>query len=613
MTLLRHFRFLLFVLAGLLPGGAQAAIAPVPVGEDVTVLDGHLEWLHADPGTVPLAGQPFVRAPAGSSFGVHAQPVWFRTTLVNEAGEARQFLLRSSFANIDLLDVYLVRDGAVSEQWQTGAARPFATRPLATPDFLFPFTLAPGESVTVYLRVLSATVVNLPLTVQGERGYIVAASGTWALHGFFYGAIAASLLFAGFIWWITRDRTFFDFGIAILLASGYFVAMDGLVAGWFPETTWLQQTLLFFASILSITFTLLFAAGFLDTARRAPMLDRTMRVLAVIALLATALVLMLPALVSMLMAMLLSLAMSALMLVAGIRVMRQGYVPARLFVLAIVVHLASIALLSCGALLEVPGLFALADNVHRLGFVFNLGCFTLALGQRLRLLDEERRRVGENILQASADNRARNEFLSRMSHELRTPMTGVLGMAELLDHTELDTRQRRYLQTLRYSGEILLNLINDVLDHARMEAGRLQLRSEAFDLLRLVDECRMLFQQQPRDSGINLHIDIRPGVSRVVVGDAQRLRQILLNVLLQAFRGAASGPVELRIRLIDGTGGLCFEVGHGGAWSGENADGGHALATARRLIALMGGRFGVQSSSGAGTLYRIELPLFAAS
>src|SRR5690606_3815369 len=131
--------------------------------------------------------------------------------------------------------------------------------------------------------------------------------------------------------------------------------------------------------------------------------------------------------------------------------------------------------------------------------------------------------------------------------------------AELLEQTSLDTQQRRYLATLRYSGEMMLNLVSDLLDHARIAAGRLQVRRAAFDLLRLVDECRTSFSQQPQRPGVTLRIDT--GASpRVVVGDPQRIRQVLVNLLANAFKFTDQGSVTLRVAPMPQAGWLRFEV-----------------------------------------------------
>jgi signal transduction histidine kinase/CheY-like chemotaxis protein len=233
---------------------------------------------------------------------------------------------------------------------------------------------------------------------------------------------------------------------------------------------------------------------------------------------------------------------------------------------------------------------------------------------------------------AEAASDAKSRFLATVSHEVRTPLNGILGMAEILAGTELDREQLAYLEAVKTSGAALATLIDEILDFSRIEAGKLELGSESFDLASLVEGVVELLAPRAQDKGLEIAAFLAPDLGRVVVGDSVRLRQVLTNLAGNAVKFTARGGVGLAVEPIDG-GRIRFSVSDTGPGvpadrrdaifeEFEQADStttrrhggtGLGLAISRRIVDLMGGALTLSDRVGGGSVFAFEIALAPAA
>ncbi len=578
---------------------------------------------------------------SGSSinFGFTTDTYWYHWTLVNRtpAGGSGDWVLVIDYPPLDAIDIHLISKGQAQPPILLGDQRPMGKIQLDYRNYAVPLTLAPGESVEVFMRVQTSGSHQVPVTLWSGNRFFDHATREGQLFGMFFGVMMIMALYNLLIFVVVRDPAYLSY-IGTLVC---FLALIATLNGYWYQ--YLTGTALGSAKILNVAVPvfaassmmciMLFACAFLKTRITLPRFHWVLTTLAVLLGVAV------PAAFYVDYAHIIppislgALGGSVANVVAGILAWRVGVRTARFYLLAWSAYL-------LGILIKVLELFGvlptsmMTAHAWELGMLFMVTLLSLALADRITAEREARQKLEKQRAVAEANTSAKSEFLARMSHELRTPMNAIIGFADLARRTDSESRRRHHLDNIDTASRSLLAIVNDILDLSKIEAGRMTLEQRAFELQETLDKLTDMFSAQAAERQIELIVGPSPRLP-TLLGDALRLEQVLINLLGNAMKFTESGQVQLKVETVhsgSATLRLRFTVSDTGiGMSSEQiarlftafsqADEsttrryggtGLGLAVCRQFVELMGGEIGVESTPGEGSCFHFEVPLDSA-
>jgi signal transduction histidine kinase/CheY-like chemotaxis protein len=549
-------------------------------------------------------------------------PQWFRLELKNDSDEPLSLVFMVLSPLLDYLDVY--RQNQLDHPtYQLGDTLPYAQRVIDHPLFLIPMDLAAREQTIVYFRVKHQGVLLFPLFIAAEEQMWAQQLQDSIFRSLVYGVFVSLVIYSLYLYFVGRERSVIPFIGFILSSLLVKLILDGHAYMLWPTAVVWQQIAFDVMSLLELLCLLLFSWYFLE-------LDRQKRF----------------SIITVLFTLIAALAVLLLMLLIGLQEPVPGV--AELFIVADVLVIAVAGFKAyqgnrLAYLLSVPLAFLTITTIYfstsryQVDWLFfyretmlipsalALIVIAIAMTVKISLRKKDREQYEKALQMVALENTVKSDFIAKMSHEIRTPMNGIIGMNDVLENSTLDDRQRRMTRVIRQSGEDLLKVLNNILDFAKIDAGKMECEMIPFDCQSLLSEEFSSLQRKKGGKDIVFRCNLDEKVD-CLIGDPAKLQFIIRSLLSNALKFTESGSIVLAGGRDNA--GVYFKVNDSGVGMSQEAldrlfkpfekvhhssdrahrGAGLELSICKRYVDMLGGSIAVYSEPRRGTCFTVRLP-----
>lgn len=571
--------------------------------------------------------------------GFTSSAYWAAVTIDNAFASDQEWLAKIKFATIDKFNLYYQLPDGTWVHKVAGDTLPLSNRDIDHHSIIFTVPVFAGQTQTLYFRAENAGSLQLPVSLMSLEEFQLQSRTEFFWAGVYYGLVLIIAMYSFFIWYSTKDRSYLYYVLFLLSGGLYSFSFQGFAYQflWPDNPFWANRSILVLCGLTSASG-LMFVRYFIEVGKVNQALDKLLHWMALVSLAYTALCIILP--YFLLSRFLIVMTLTDLVLITYVawKIMKRGSRSALFFASAWSVLLISISIEVVQRIgVNIPPLL----SFHSLQFGTSVGIvlLSLGLGDRINSLIKEYSSVQNDVLKANqlkiealqkADD-VKEEFIANVSHELRTPLTGIIGLSEIILENKsgaLEESVRENLNLIKISGQRLANLVNDVIDFSAIKNGHPELNKRAVDLKSiciLVNKmCRPLIGGKP----IQL-AESYPDDPVIVLGDEDRLQQILFNLVSNAIKFTQRGWVAVSIEIIDIDARVMVkDTGIGiskdqqsrifnrfyqidSAASREEGGTGLGLAISQKLVELHGTEIILRSSPGEGSTFYFDLPLLS--
>lgn len=562
--------------------------------------------------------------------GYTTDALWFKVDVVNKLERRQTIIFDFAYPHINQIEIYQFQGAELLHHDFGGDGYSLDSRHYRARSIALPVTLQPDSQSEFVFRVRTPGLMSLPATVYTEPSFFhhlhLTSIILYGIFGLFLGFFIYHLL----VFIDNREVVYLAFAVSALARLGFDLYATGEGQFISPNAVYWNNIGFAYLGAFAAAAALWFHAEFFN-------LRQNSRA-TYYATMGYALIFVLGAQYAyfvdyyfFLVTGLLQLALPIVICSSALPWVLKGYRPAKIYFLGALAALVSLFLSNLSLLGILPPVPNLAIY-SALGFTVSFLIFSFGISSKIKELTTQKRQALYEAESARARDNAKSEFLAHMSHEIRTPLNGVLGMLQLLSGSKLDKEQRSWVKVINSSGKTLLKIVNDILDYSKIEAGRLSIEKIPFDLRDLCSDLESLFSQTGKPT-VSLSLRIDPSLPTWVMGDPGRVRQILVNLVGNAYKFTAQGHIEIVVEKINSSDAYRLSVSDNGIGIGSHQQDrlfssfeqtrsdihrqyggtGLGLAICKQLIELMGGTIGAESKPGIGSTFWFELTLAEAS